>query len=191
MPKKFEFKVDGVVKFDCQLSSRQCTAHVKSGAQCRRRCVIGLPVCWMHLASDHHLKIKRSNIPNTNMQGLFAWDPKAAGQPVFKKGNQIIKYEGQTLTEEQKNNRYGPYTAPYGMHINKNKSVDAACQRSAAALINHSAKASACNCEFSLYARGGVVNVKAIKNIAHDTELLVDYGLDYELEEEGVSHRTK
>lgn len=190
MVKKFTYTVDNDVQFTCELASRQCSSHVKSGARCKRRCVIGLPCCWSHLSSDHKLKIKKSLIPNTNMSGLFAWEPKAQGQPVFRKGDTIITYTGETLTKDQLDGRYDEFTSPYGVQISANRYIDAACHRGVAALIN-SGKSPSTNCAFSLYAREQIMNIKATKNIAHGSELLISYGNTYKLHEDGISHRTK
>jgi len=63
MVKYFHFQTDDDrVNFHQKLESFQCTHIINNGQQCRKRCQIGLKMCWIHLLSEKHLRIKDSNI---------------------------------------------------------------------------------------------------------------------------------
>ena len=97
-----------------------------------------------------------------------------------------MDYNGDVLTVSQLDKRFGYHTAPYTVRINKGLVEDASCRRSAGSLANHNSKANA-----KLYAYQGRVYLRAIKNIKNGQEITVDYGNEYDLDEEGVSHTTK
>ena len=116
MPKKFVFEVNQNVMFEGNLHSMQCEGLTKSGSRCKRRCVIGLPYCWSHLQSEMNLKIKDSTIPDGG-KGVFAQKKNIDNNvPVFKSNDIITEYKGETITPQQKNQRYGNYTAPYTVY---------------------------------------------------------------------------
>lgn len=118
MVKKFIFKVGNDTLFQGDLHSMRCEGQTKSGQRCKRKTVIGLPYCWTHLEIDLHLKIKNSTIPNSG-KGVFAKDKTKEDDEipvVFKPKELITEYKGETITQEEKTNRYGQYTAPYAVH---------------------------------------------------------------------------
>ena len=90
------------------------------------------------------------------------------------------------------NQRYRNKTAPYCIELrnldnNNNKQYeDAAQYRGIGSIINHARKG---NCRFSV-TRNNRIQIKAIKHINKDTELLVDYGDEYRLNEAGVRTST-
>lgn len=63
-------------------------------------------------------------------------------------------------------------------------------------MINHASR-SRSNCKFSISrnnrnrALDDLIVIKALKNIRNGQELLVDYGNNYDMNEEGVSYETK
>lgn len=111
MPYLFRFKVNNETTFQCVLNSQQCEANGKNGRRCGRRCIIGAPLCASHLMYMMHLKIMPSQVPAVqafNGKGLFAYDPtQPAGAVVFRVGDTICKYEGEILTDQQIDQRYG------------------------------------------------------------------------------------
>ena len=191
MPKKFVFEVeDGTILFEDYLSSMQCEATNKNGNQCTKRCVIGVPYCWIHLQYQYKLKIKPSTIENGGL-GLFAFDKKAGNQPIFEKGQKIIKYVGEQVTREELDDRYGDdhiYTAPYAIQVNKNLFLDSALIRGVGSLANHSSKRLA-NCEFTNPNRNKEIYLRATKPIYHNDEILVNYNNQYRFDEP-VNHKT-
>lgn len=194
MPKKFIF-IAPSVKFSCVLENRVCTALTKNKSGCKNKVVIGQPFCWVHLLSHKHLRIKPSLIPNAG-NGLFAVDKtKTANAVIFKKGEKIIDYIGERLDRNELDERYKEFTAPYTLTVKKTppeEYIDSACYRGAGALANHSSKPNAqLKSYYNHSARKMTGYLRAEKNIKNNTEILVDYGDEYFLDEENVHHTTK
>ena len=183
MTKKFKFRVNDRLRFECELKSKRCEAHNVNLKRCGKRTVIGLPYCWIHLLKLYNLRIKESNIPKLGM-GLFAMNKKADNNAIiFKKGDTIIEYKGELIDEKELNKRYGDNTAPYGIQVKKDVYIDAACERGAGSLANHSKRN---NAEFRILRKGRVnigVKLVAVKNIKNNKEIFVDYGDEYEFDE--------
>lgn len=72
-------------------------------------------------------------------------------------------------------------TAPYGIHINRDRFEDGAIHRGVATLVNQSPRAN------MTYARFGVSRNRIVlftnKNIRNDAEILVRYGNEYRFDE--------
>jgi len=187
--KKFTFiNHDEETKFECNLESHRCSGKTKNGSQCKRKCVIGFEYCYSHLLSVKNLRIK----PAEFGKGLFAQKRKAEENEIlFRKGDKIIEYKGETIDQNELDERYGDNTAPYGMRINKDTMIDAACKRGIGSLANHSArKANATYIEIRTQGKITGVKIVANKNIRNNTEILVNYGRDYRFNE-NVSFHTK
>lgn len=181
--------------FSCQLQCNQCTAHTESGSRCKLRVCVGVPYCWIHNRSIKHLAIKKSTIQNAG-KGIFAIRTKTKGltqqqkrKPIFKKNQVITKYEGETKTMQELNERYGEnYTAPYtlGYRINgEDIYIDGACKRGVGTIANNKPMSRA-NAKFS-----GGGNVTAMKPIYDGQEIFVSYGPGYQLNQPGVTSSTK
>ena len=183
--------------FSCQLQCNQCTAHTENGSRCKLRVCVGVPYCWIHNRSIKHLAMKNSTIQNSG-KGLFAIRTKTKGltqqqknKPIFKKDEVITKYDGEKLSPQQLNERYGEsqnYTAPYALSYRKNKEdiiIDAACKRGIGSIANHKAKA---RTNAKLTEKG---NITAIKPIFDGQEIFVNYGSSYQLHIPGTTHKTK
>ncbi len=179
---RFIFRVNKKVFFQCFLKCSQCKAKTHAGHRCSRNVCIGLPYCSQHLKSHMDLNIGKSHIPNAN-KGIFAYNPNKT--IVFKKGDIVCEYSGEVLSTSALLQRYGPRTAPYTFELEKNAYIDSACERCVASIINHSKKS---NVDWDI--KQGKVYLRAKKNIKHGTELYVDYGPDYILHENMVSHTT-
>ena len=194
MPYEFEIKEDDnkIPLFHCHLKQYQCQ-HInpKKGNQCKRKQYIGFDLCWKHLETDCHLKIKKSNIEGAG-KGLYAFNGTSNDDVIFKgnqsKGDRIIAYNADVITHLEANRRYGNHTAPYGVYVNKDYIEDAACMRSAGSLANHISNSKA---NAKLYSHQGRVYLRAIKNIRNGDEILTDYGKSYTMKEKGVSSQTK
>ena len=186
---KFTFKHDGDTMFDCYVNAYICQAINKNGARCKRTTTIGTPYCHTHLLHIKHLKVKESTIPNAG-KGVFAIDlKKGNNEIVFKKNETIAPYMGELLTNEDLQNRYDDYTAPYGIYVSKNQNRDAACDRGLGSLINHKPSAQS-NVKFSVNPQNKTVSIKAKRNIRNGEELFANYGNEYNFDE-NTTYTTK
>jgi hypothetical protein len=189
---KFKFIVHDNVVFQCNLECQRCIGLNKSGQRCKRKVCIGLPYCFTHLTQCLHLKIKQSNLVNNAGKGLFAWDTnKNQDEVVFKRGNLICEYGGEFITREELDERYGEKTAPYGIEINRNLCQDGACKRGIGVIANTANTKRENNAEFYLSTRPQrMIKLRATRPIKNHEEILVDYGNEYDLHEDGVFHKT-
>lgn len=167
--------------FDGELKSEQCQHHI-NGVQCKKRCLIGLSICWIHLLSNYHLRIKKSTIENAGM-GLFVMvknTPIDDERIVFRNGDKICSYNGEVLTLDEHLERYQRESAPYTAQLNRQNNIqmyeDASLQRGIGSLINHSVRKS--NCRMSI-GRGNTNSFVATKNIKNNQEIFVNYGKAY------------
>ena len=132
----FSFKMTDKNKkqiFKGQLESIQCKAQKKDGTPCLRKITLGLPFCYQHRTN---LTTKKSLIPNAD-KGLFAYAKnKNLNEVVFKKKQKITEYNGEILTNSEKERRYGNKTAPYAIHLNKDYALDASLYRGIASFAN-------------------------------------------------------
>ena len=141
--------------------------------------------------SIYAFKNKPSTIPNSG-KGLFAWNPNAPNNIVFKKNEEICNYNGELIDKTQLENRYGEYTAPYGIEVKGGANPiyeDGALTRGIGTIANHK-KGRNANAHFvikKLNHRNHHIALKAIRPILHGEEVFVDYGRDY-LFSEGTKH---
>ena len=199
MPQRFRFEIneEGVwtISHEAILNAQRCLGYTKTGHRCQRKCVIGFEYCSTHLESIKKLKIKNSTLPNAG-KGLFVSDKsKGPNDIVFKKNDKIVEYNGKIKTQEQLDEEYGNYTAPYAMNIRGTENViDAGDKRGVGSLINHKSRTQS-NCKFKdtrQNHRTVGVEIVATKSIRNGQELFVSYGDDYIIEDENeVRHSTK
>lgn len=164
------------IEFECNLESRQCAAiSEKTGTRCKRQTRAMLPYCWQHTRTKYGVKTGISKIPNSG-KGLFATKE-------FKANNKIVPYTGETVTSAILNERYGNYTAPYGLTLSKkgDRYSDPACSRGIGAYANHK-NISSINASLSTY-QGQNGFIKAKKRIKPGDEIYVNYGRDYAFDE--------
>ena len=179
---KFSFSISNVLHFRGQLECEQCVGRTKQGNQCRRKSCIGTGWCGTHLLNEKHLKIQPSTIPNAG-KGLYACDKsKAPNEIVFKAGTRLIEYDGELVDSATLEDRYGDETAPYGIHINKNRFEDGALHRGVGTLVNQSPTASKTNARFGV-SRNRIV-LFTTKNIRNGQEVFVRYGSEYRFDED-------
>lgn len=183
----FTFKINDEVHYRTQLQSVQCADHAKSGARCKRKCVIGSPYCFTHLAYRHHLKIKPSNIPNSG-KGLFACDPMNAdpNEILFRKGDTICQYKGEIIDHDELVERYSNKTPPYVVGISVNAFEDGARIRGIGSLANTNPGNN--NATLSIYR--GRASLKATKNTRNGEEIYLSYGREYRLNQPNVASTT-
>lgn len=170
MPKRFNFYIDNNKHFSCVLQSLRCESFSNAGTRCKNKTVIGTSFCWRHLLRDKQVRIK----PSQYGLGLFAMNTnKGEKERIFKANDVIVKYDGELITEEEKNRRYENETAPYGVLMRNNSINDGACRRGVGTLINHGTGAKE-NARFS-YTRNGELQIKALKNIYNNREIFINY----------------
>ena len=199
MPTRLQFKFTAPNRdnFKCAIQCRRCAAVKPNGQQCRARTCMGVPYCWQHGQSEYKVRIKPSGIPGAG-KGLFAASRAAApGAVVFRRDDFIAPYGGEVITDAQLTDRYGNYTAPYGMQVFGQRYENGACVRGPGSMANQAATRGAANAKLAHGRRtvDGVVQyyarVVAIKPIRNGQEILVWYGARYVFDEPGVSYQTK
>ena len=180
---KMEFRFDAPGQtFRCALQCVRCEGRRANG-RCDRQVCIGTPLCWQHLRQIG-LEIKESTQPFAG-KGLFA-RRTGPGRYVFSRGSPIVRMHSEKITRRELDERYGDFTAPYGIEEDDDIE-DGACLRGIGMLANHSARDA--NAEYRMH--DGAFWVFAKENIAHGEEILVNYGNEYALHEQGVSHYTR
>ena len=187
MPNYFHFKVPAEgIDFNHQLASQQCSFIKTDGHRCKLHVVFGLPMCFLHRKKEYKISVKPSTIPNAG-KGLFADNNTNNNDVVFREGNKICPYYGETLNKQQMDNRYGvTKTAAYAIQLREDEtSLDAAVKRGVGSLINHKSRSYA-NTRFSLNRPKTEINLVATKNIRNKNELFVPYGGDYRFNEPGL-----
>ena len=188
MPYQFHFFP---TDFKGNLETGRCRGHNKSGAQCSRKVAIGYEYCFQHLRSQKHLNIKTSNIPNAG-KGLFAYDKSEPANAVIFRPNQVITdYNGQNISKDTVEERYGNGTAPYTVQLKNNVYTDAALKRGVASLANRPPPRTQSNAYFraNTSIQPQRVQLKADKIIRNYQEILPTYGQGrYQLQN---NYRTK
>ena len=155
--------------FRCKLEARQCQAQTKKGEQCKRRTRQQLPYCYEHTRLIFKVDVRPSTIADAGL-GLFALQD-------FKKGDKIVPYEGEIITEAEFQRRYGEHPSQYALQLKKHTYVDGTCVRGVGSLINTGVRKKDNNAKFSIATRGGLsASVKATKAIREGHEIFVDYG---------------
>lgn len=158
--------------FDGPLIVARCTMNTADGIRCKKKCQIGVSVCWMHLLSYKKLRIQKSEIRNAGL-GLFALRKKNTSTlPVFKRGDLITAYDGDVIDEDELTRRYGDDTAPYAYEVDDDTYEDAALVRGVGSTINHNAKKKNCECNVG---ENGKLQISATKNIFHGKEIYLNY----------------
>ena len=198
---EFAFRTHGTVpaedarNFTCRLKARRCKATMRSGQRCMRMCDITAPYCRQHLLSERRLCVSTSrlDIPGGNTLGLFASTTAvpelgAGGtdgrrrRVLYRAGEIILRYEGETVTRQQLFERYGKFTAPYCMQVGREKFVDSACQRCACAMANAPMAPLTANAIFERHPHSTVYLV-AKEPIRDGDEILAGYGSEYYFDE--------
>jgi len=110
---------------------------------------------------------------------LFAYEPGAKdGDVVFEKGNFIIPYLGELLTDKQFNKRYRGKVACVYVMTEGNTYYDAALYRSAGASSNDgNISGLENNAEFGEY--NDLMGLVASRKIYQNQEILTHYGEEY------------
>jgi SET domain-containing protein len=111
------------------------------------------------ITPDHYV-VKKSSAG----LGLFA-------KLAIKKGQNIIEYIGNRMTEEEAQKRGGQYL----FEVNSKVTIDGTPRWNTARYINHSCKP---NCESKIIKNDRVI-IRCIKDIAPGEELCYDYGPEF------------
>ena len=197
MPYKFKFEINEgteeephwITSYEEVMNSTLCLGRTKTGARCRRKCIIGFEYCPSHLTSVKHLKIKPSTLEGAG-KGLFAWDKtkENTNNPVFNPRDNIIDYHGKEKTIDEINEQYGEdNTAPYAVEYKQNQAIDSASKRGVASLANHKPRRYI-NAELvpkkDNTRRIVGVQIQATKRIFHGDEIFVNYGRTYRFDDD-------
>jgi hypothetical protein len=190
--KYFHFRGDDN-DFHGELESHRCAHTYENTERCKKRVQIGLDLCWIHLLKDRKLRIKESLIPNTGL-GLFVEDKNAnEGDVIFRKGAVICNYNGDVISYQLGEGRYGANTGPYLISITeKGYREDAALARGVGSLINHKCQTLS-NVNFVKKRLNGIyrISIMANKNIRNYSELYVNYGKAYVMNENEYATNNK
>lgn len=111
------------------------------------------------ITPDHYV-VKKSSAG----LGLFA-------KLAIKKGQNIIEYVGNRLTEEEAQKRGGQYL----FEVNSKVTIDGTPRWNTARYINHSCKP---NCESKIIKKDRVI-IRSIRDIKPGEELCYDYGEEF------------
>lgn len=190
MPYRFEFEShNGRKKFSCNLPSNPCGHVLKNGGHCKRKVIIGMPLCYQHLQQEYHIKIAKSTIPDAG-KGLFAKIPgdNNPNTVVFHQGDEVVEYIGDEISKTERIRRYGKWTAPYGVQVTREgAAVDSACRRGAGSLGNmKTGDPRENNAKLDITAEDDRLIVKATKNIKNGQEIFINYGKDYKFDEGSI-----
>lgn len=136
-------------------------------------------MCRAHLKSEFKVDIRPSTIPNAGL-GLFVSSKQhGPDEVVFKAHNTIVPYFGEAVDRQTIMERYGRFTAPYGIQNTNLHFEDGATHRGVGTLINH--KPASANAYFSVFR--GKASIKALRGIKNNTELFLSYGRAYRMNE--------
>ena len=192
MVKYFHFHTNNH-NYDVPLVSCRCS-HINNITHhhCKKRCLIGVSKCWIHLLSDNFIRIQPSTIHGAG-SGVFTRKRYNHTDRVYNIGDKICQYEGNVISQHNLTHRYQNKTAPYSIILrnrdenNNYQYEDAAEYRGIGSLINHHTIRN--NCRFSV-TRNNRIQIIATKPINKDTELLINYGQDYIMNQPGVLSST-
>ena len=97
-------------------------------------------------------------------------------------GTTLIEYDGELVDSTTLEDRYGDdVTAPYSIHINRDRYEDGAIHRGLGTLVNQSPQVNRTNARFGV-SRNRIV-LFTTKNIRNGQEIFVRYGNEYRFDE--------
>ena len=189
MPYRFQFFSGNnahppkVLRFQAEMPIHRCTANTKNNTRCTKRQYMAGPMCWIHTLYNEQLKTKVSHIAGMppGGKGLFAQDPREAPNAIlFRPGDQICPYVGQTITNNQLTQRYGAdHTAPYACRKTVNAIEDCGVVRGIGSYANRANNPAHNNGRFVYNGVTHTINIKATKNIRNGVEITCPYGAQY------------
>ena len=147
------------------MPTQRCTADNKKGTQCGSRTAKGR-YCHVHMSAKDGLRVKASPIAG---MGLFATRD-------FKHGEHIADYSGDELVLT-----HDKVGGEYALAVTQRKAIDAARTNTAYgryANDPHNSDMSS-NAEFVINRATGTGRLRATRNIAKGSEVLVSYGAEY------------
>ena len=173
---------NGTELFACDLKSINCKAH-----GCKKMTNYPYGYCSLHLKEMLHLSIRETRLKGLRGNGLFAErnfkGPRRRKASADLAGENIVRYGGEELTEQEHDLRYNGNKGPYVMKIAE-KYIDAACERHPTAFINHPL-GSKSNTRF-----GTNGTVKAKRKINKGDEIIANYSYRPSLEKKKYTFET-
>jgi hypothetical protein len=132
--------------FSCPIRCERCMGRTADGSRCARRACIGTPFCWVHARQLVGVRVRDfpsmgkglvAAHPGSRRRGAPVPDPR---QPVFRRGDFIMPYLGEVLTDAEFRRRYetgvDDSVAEYVIQDSTGRHVDGACRRTLPALVN-------------------------------------------------------
>jgi len=120
-------------------------------------------------------------------KGLFAMNPALeANALIFRRGDLIIDYQGEFINDAELEDRYGEYTATYAARLKRNVVEDCACERGVGSIANQANRANGNNAilRANYQVHPQRIQLKASRDIRNIREIFVDYGDEYQLDED-------
>ena len=109
--------------FHCHCIHEKCRSFSTTTQQpCTRFTVNGLGYCYVHLQKYKSLRIDKKK------HRLYTTKP-------FDEGTIIIEFDGEKLTRDELNERYGGKKPPYVTMLSENTAQDGACKRGISAFV--------------------------------------------------------
>ena len=87
------------------------------GKRCKRPVIIVYELCFQHKRADDEVVVKKSPISHAG-NGLYADNITDNDDIIFRKGDRICQYDGENVTADVLQQRYGNNTAPYAIQLN-------------------------------------------------------------------------
>ena len=149
----------------------QCEAITSKKKRCKNNTCVTSPFCAIHTQYQQGLRVKKSTIPNANL-GLFTTVPR-------KKGENIVNYTGEILTQQEFEKRYPKGNAAYALQAGKHIIDAIRTDSSVGRYANHKSKTRGANAKF--VASSGKARIQATKPILKNEEIFVPYGKSFKI----------
>lgn len=150
--------------------TRQCAYYGKKG-RCRSITTITHPFCAKHTKKMLGLSVKPSKVKGAGY-GLFA-------EKDFKKGQKIVEYTGEILTQDEYDERYlKDDMGSYGISLTEELVVDAARTDSGVARYACDFHGSGGMNNADYEDNGDTIWIVAVRKIKAGEEIYTDYGED-------------
>jgi hypothetical protein len=144
----------------------RCSAHTKAGTRCKND-TLRSTLCWVHLKSKDHLRIKKSAIEKTGF-GLYTTIPLVRGQ-------NICEYGGAIVVDPP-----GNWVSHYALQIKKHPLTFIDAKKTNTAPGRYANSGGRLNdAQLIFDRRNQIAHVRATKRIPVGGEIFVPYGRSY------------
>lgn len=187
----------GHITFRCRMKCATCKAFCSDGRRCRIKTCLQHPYCKIHTATNFHVFIKQSTIPNAGL-GLFALK-------TFHAGDLIAPIGGEKMNRSLLKTRYPDSKSciVFGVHGGDDVRFDGACHRDIGHYSNTvvdeptgTSLKDSTNAEIKLLAVGPTGNLQknlypwvvSKTTIPNGREIFTDYGKMYRIRRRSYFH---